>query len=87
MTTIIDQVIAQIHAWSGRSISVEPLAGGLTNANYRVLVDGTPYVVRIPGASTELLAVDRINECHNTRAAGETGVCPRVICHLPDTTS
>jgi thiamine kinase-like enzyme len=81
---MIDQVIAQIRAWSGRSISVEPLAGGLTNANYRVLVDGTPYVVRIPGASTELLAVDRINEYYNTRAAGETGVCPRVIHYVPE---
>ena len=37
-----------------------------------------------PGTSTELLAVDRANEHYNTRAAGETGVCPRVLYHLPE---
>ena len=84
MTITIEQVVAQVPQWAGRSVSVEPLSGGLTNANYRVQVDGTPYVVRIPGASTELLAVDRTNEHYNTRAAGETGVCPRVVYHLPE---
>jgi len=84
MTITIEQVVAQVPHWAGRTVFVEPLSGGLTNANYRVQVDGTPYVVRIPGASTELLAVDRTNEHYNTRAAGETGVCPRVVYHLPD---
>lgn len=84
MPITIEQVICRIPQWAGRSVSVEPLSGGLTNSNYRVRVDGTPYAVRIPGASTELLAVDRTNECYNTRAAGKSGVCPRVIYHLPE---
>jgi thiamine kinase-like enzyme len=84
VTITIEQVVAQIPQWTGRSVSVEPLHGGLTNANYRVTIDGTPYSVRIPGAATELLAVDRTNEFYNTRAAGETGVCPRVLYHLPE---
>ena len=29
-----------------------------------------------PAQSTELLAVDRVNELHNTRAAAEAGVAP-----------
>jgi thiamine kinase-like enzyme len=41
-------------------------------------------VMRIPGASTELLSIDRANEVHNTRAAAETGIGPRVLEHLPD---
>ena len=48
-----------------------PVSGGLTNRNYRVEVDGTPYFVRIPGPGTELLAVDRANELFNTRAAAD----------------
>ena len=52
---------------------VERIAAGLTNTNYRVEVDGTPFFVRIPGEATDLLAVDR-NELHNTRAAAEAGV-------------
>jgi len=60
------------------------MSGGLTNANYKVLVDGAPFFVRIPGESTELLAVDRQNEYFNTRAAAETGVGPGVKYYLPE---
>jgi thiamine kinase-like enzyme len=84
MAITIDEVIARIPAWKGRAVSAEPLSGGLTNSNFRVQVEGTPYFVRIPGASTELLAVDRKNEHHNTRAAAEAGVGPQVIHYLPE---
>ncbi len=80
----IDEVIAAIPEWAGRTVTVEPIAAGLTNANYRVVVDGRPVFVRIPGPSTDLLAVDRANEAHNTMAASESGVGPRVLHHLPE---
>jgi thiamine kinase-like enzyme len=35
-------------------------------------------VMRIPGQSTELLAIDRANEVFNTLAAASTGIGPRV---------
>jgi thiamine kinase-like enzyme len=47
-------------------------------------VDGTPHFVRIPGAKTDLLAIDRRNEYYNSKAAAEAGVGPRVLYHLPD---
>ena len=84
MPITIEQVAARIPDWNGKQIEVEPLSGGLTNTNYRVEVDGIPYVVRIPGASTELLRVDRANEYHNTRAAAQAGVGPGIAHHLPD---
>ncbi len=84
MTISIEQVIDRIPAWRGKQVNFQPLSGGLTNTNYRVEVDGTPYVVRIPGASTELLAVDRANEYHNTQAAAEAGVGAKVVHYLPD---
>jgi thiamine kinase-like enzyme len=80
----IDEVIAAVPAWAGRRVTAERIATGLTNANYRVEVDGVPMFVRIPGASTALLAVDRANERHNTSAAAETGVSPRVLHMLPE---
>jgi thiamine kinase-like enzyme len=80
----IDEIIAAIPAWAGRTVSHEPIAAGLTNVNERVVVDGVPYFVRIPGPSTELLAVDRANERHNTTAAATTGVSPRVVAVLED---
>jgi thiamine kinase-like enzyme len=79
VTPTIDEVIAAIPAWAGRTVTHDPIAAGLTNTNHRVVVDGVPYFVRIPGPSTELLAVDRANERHNTVAAATTGVSPRVV--------
>jgi thiamine kinase-like enzyme len=78
----IEQVVAAMPAWRGREIRITPVGGGLTNQNYRVDVDGRPRFVRIPGPATELLAVDRANELHNTRAAASAGVGPRVLEHL-----
>jgi thiamine kinase-like enzyme len=80
----IEQVIAAIPNWTGRVATAERIPAGLTNTNYRVDVDGTPFFVRIPGAATELLAVDRGNEIHNTKAAAEAGVAPRVVHALPE---
>ena len=82
-TPTIEEVVAAIPAWRGRAIRIEAIAGGLTNRNYRVDVDGAPHFVRIPGPASELLAIDRRNELHNTRAAASAGVGPRVLRHLP----
>jgi thiamine kinase-like enzyme len=73
----IEAVAAQL--WPGSETRVSPIAAGLTNQNFRVEVDGRPFFVRLPGASTDLLAVDRANELYNTRAAAAAGVGPRVV--------
>jgi thiamine kinase-like enzyme len=80
----IERVIAAIPDWAGRVVTAERIPAGLTNTNYRVEVDGTPCFVRIPGATTALLAVDRGNELLNTKAAAESGVAPRVLYSLPE---
>jgi thiamine kinase-like enzyme len=82
-TPTIDEVVAAIPAWRGRAIRIEAIPGGLTNRNYRVDVDAASHFVRIPGRDTGLLAIDRGNELHNTRAAASVGVGPRVLEHLP----
>ena len=86
MSITIEEVAGRISAWHGKQIAIHPLAGGHTNSNYRVQVDDTSYVVRIPGQSTELLAVDRTNEHHNTRAAAAAGVGAGVVHYLADCT-
>ncbi|HXF85181.1 MAG TPA: choline/ethanolamine kinase family protein [Anaerolineales bacterium] len=81
--SVIEKIVAQVADWSGKSIVITPLSGGLTNTNYKVEVDGMPYFVRVPGESTELLAIDRVNEIHNTKAAAQAGIAPRVLYHIP----
>jgi thiamine kinase-like enzyme len=83
MTDITD-VIAAIPQWRGRPIETEPVRGGLTNRAFRVRVDGRDYFVSIPGVHSELLAIPRAQEIHNTMAAAETGVSPGVLYQLPE---
>jgi len=81
---VIEDAVGKIEDWKGKDVSVETLSGGLTNTNYKVTVDGIPFFVRVPGESTELLAVDRENEHFNSKAAAEAGVGPKVLYHLPE---
>jgi thiamine kinase-like enzyme len=82
--SVIEEVAAKIPDWKNKNISITPLSGGLTNSNFKVDVDGTPYFVRVPGESTDLLAIDRANEYHNSKAASEAGVAPQIFYHLPE---
>ncbi|MBI5945610.1 MAG: phosphotransferase family protein [Chloroflexi bacterium] len=82
--SIIEEVVAKLDEWKGRDISIHLLSGGLTNTNYKVIVDGTPYFIRVPGEGTELLAIDRKNEYHSSKAAAQAGVGPKVLNHFPE---
>src|SRR5216684_8656056 len=78
-----EEAVARVSLWRGRDVAVSQLSGGLTNENYLVEADSERYVMRIPGESTELLAIDRENEVYNTKAAATTGIGPRVLEHVP----
>jgi len=79
----VDDAVARISLWRGKDVKVTSLSGGLTNENYLVEAGGERYVMRVPGASTELLSIDRVNEVHNARAAASTGIGPAVLEHVP----
>jgi thiamine kinase-like enzyme len=83
MTNRVDEAVARVSLWNGQKLKVSQLSGGLTNENYLVEAEGQKYVMRIPGQSTELLAIDRANEVHNTQAAATTGIGPMVLEHVP----
>ena len=78
-----EDAVGRISLWRGKDVKVSPLSGGLTNENYLVEAGGERYVMRIPGTSTELLAIDRVNEVYNARAAASTGIGPAVLEHDP----
>jgi thiamine kinase-like enzyme len=82
--SVIEDAVSKIKDWKGKDIDIQSLSGGLTNSNFKVIVDGTPCFLRVPGVSTELLAIDRNNEYHNSKAAAEAGVGPQVLYHLPE---
>jgi thiamine kinase-like enzyme len=65
--------------WPGREPTLSAITSGITNANVRVELDGEAFVVRLPGADTEFLGIDRHAELEATRAAAATGVGPEVV--------
>ena len=75
-------VLDRVPGWSGRPRVAEPLAGGITNRNYRVAVDGEVFVVRIPAESGSLLGIDRRVEREASRLAAVAGVGPEVIAFI-----
>ena len=62
----------------------QPLDGGITNRNFRMLLGGREVVVRMPGKDTGLLGIDRAAEAEATRAAALAGVGPEVVAFLAD---
>jgi thiamine kinase-like enzyme len=80
----IEDVLGHVLDWQGRSVIATPVPGGLTNRNYRVEVDRTPYFVGIPGRDTTVPAIDPAHAYRNTVAAAQTGVGARLAYYLPE---
>ena len=74
----MDAQAAAERLWPGRPKVVRPLLGGITNMNFRIDVDGRSYVLRMGGAKTDLLGIDRSIERAAAVRAAEVGVGPPV---------
>jgi thiamine kinase-like enzyme len=85
MPISIEEAIHRITRWAqASSLAVTSLPGGITNLNYRVVVDGESFVVRIAAQNAAQLGIDRQREYRCTVAASQTGVGPEVVDFLPD---
>jgi thiamine kinase-like enzyme len=77
---VIDEIVLRV--WPDGIESVEPLGGGITNHNFKVVSDGETFVLRIGGKDTELLGIDRSVEHEATLAAARLGVGPEVVAFV-----
>ena len=81
--TNIDEAIARITDWQGKEVTYEPVAGGVTNPNFKVFVDGKPVFLKIPGDGTDFINRDN---CHiANEIASKCGAGPAVLYFFPDT--
>jgi thiamine kinase-like enzyme len=76
----VERIAARV--WPGRRVEVEPLGGGITNRNFRVVCDGDAYVLRIGGKDTHLLGIDRRAEFLAASVAAGLGVGPEVVAFV-----
>jgi thiamine kinase-like enzyme len=74
---VIDTAVARV--WPAGVQSVEPLGGGITNHNFKVLAGGETFVLRIGGKDTALLGIDRTVEYAASVSAQGLGIGPEVI--------
>jgi thiamine kinase-like enzyme len=80
MTSSVEEVIARVPLWCGaKNLKVTRLGGGITNQNYRVDMQDGSFVLRISGANTGLLGIDREVEYAASCAAAAIGVAPEVV--------
>jgi thiamine kinase-like enzyme len=79
----LEQALARVAPWQGRALRYRPVAGGISNANWRVWVDDDPasFFVKIPGKGTELF-IDRACAMEASGKAAALGVGPPVHDHL-----
>jgi thiamine kinase-like enzyme len=82
--TEIEGLLQLVPVFRGKDLAVSSLAGGITNRNYRIVVDGESYVLRVGGENTELLGIDRACEYTCAGAAAACGVGPEVIASIPE---
>jgi thiamine kinase-like enzyme len=82
MTEAVDRLVARL--WPGRTARVEPLLGGITNANYFVDLGDEQVVLRLSGEHTDLLGINRRHERAANDLASSIGVAPEVLLFLED---
>ena len=75
------QLAEKLCCWEVPVIAV-PLAGGLTNTNFKVGYQGADYVVRI-GEDIPEHGVMRFNELNASIAAFKAGISPEIIHSVP----
>ena len=79
--TLLDELEPELGPRAGEPLALD---GGITNRNYRVVMGGQDYVLRICGKDTAVLGIDRDAECEATMAAARIGVGPEVVAYRPD---
>ncbi|CAN5841229.1 choline/ethanolamine kinase family protein [soil metagenome] len=83
-TTLRTVVESRLEWADAKNVEAEYISGGITNQNYCLTVDGTPFFIRLAGEKTELLGIDRDHERQAVEAAAGVEVGPEVVDFLPE---
>lgn len=61
------------------SLDIAPIKEGMTNKNFKVLMNGTPYFVRLGHKDPQSLRIDRVKERSLYRLVEKDGIAPRLL--------
>ena len=73
----VEEIVERL--WPGSTAHIEVLGGGITNRNFKVVLDGESLVLRIGGKDTGLLGIDREHEHEASLVAAALGIAPEVV--------
>jgi len=79
MNDSINNRIAGLPCWQ-HDVDIQPLSGGMTNLNFKVIDGSQQYVVRF-GEDDPIHLISRSNEIASSRAAFDIGVSPELVHH------
>jgi thiamine kinase-like enzyme len=79
----LDEIFDQVPSIAAGRLSVSELPGGLTNRNFKITMRNECFVARVASGSSELLAIDRVQEYRNSMRAAQAGVGAPVIEYAP----
>lgn len=82
MTDLTQERVARLGVWRG-DVAPEPLSGGLSNRNFKVIDRGEAFVVRVTGPDQPVHGLVRAHEIMASRAAHAAGLAPELV-HAED---
>ena len=80
----LEKITRLISALMGKSFTLNRINKGITNNNFKVIVDGKAFFISIPGTNSKLLNIDFKNKYYNNKICGDIGISPKVIHCIKD---
>ena len=79
----LKRLLSRGMGWDLSRAAIEPLAGGITNRNYRLDIGAGSYVLRVGSRGAEKLGISRRREYRCSLIAARSGIGPEVIGFFP----
>ena len=78
----LEKITRLISALMGKSFTLNRINKGITNNNFKVIVDGKAFFISIPGTDSKLLNIDFTNKYYNNKICGDIGISPKVVHYI-----
>lgn len=81
-TASLRQTLSQFPLWEDTAV-LEPISGGLTNQNYKLILPQSAYFVRVNSGDKAILGLDPEREYLCTKQAADVGIAPPILWYDP----
>ena len=78
----LEKITRLISALMGKSFTLNRINKGITNNNFKVIVDGKAFFISIPGTNSKLLNIYFKNKYYNNKICGDIGISPKVVHYI-----